>query len=363
LILPRSLHRLVMLLATLLLVIGCSATPTATALPTASADADVSRELFVTTVVPVPGVPQPAATTAPIVVPVPGVPQPAATAPPALVPGVGNLMRPAGAPIQSFRVLASYPHDPEAFTQGLVYLTDDSFYESTGLYERSSLREVDLATGEVRRSVLLNQIAPPAAGAEPHFAEGIAVFGEQIFQLTWQSGFGLIYDRASFTEQGRFSYPPPGRALPVEGWGLTDDGTRLIMSDGTANLYFVDPAATSASGVLSVLDQIAVYDEFGSVTWLNELEYINGEIYANLWKSDLIARIDPATGEVRAYIDLSELRALLPPGGNPEVLNGIAYDTASDRLFVTGKWWPTLFEIRLEPLLLHGLYLPYLEIG
>lgn len=350
-IFPRSLHRLVTLLTTLLLVIGCSAAPAAPASPTVPAGAAASREPSAATALPLPDLPQPAATAAPVV------------APPALVPGVGNLMRAAGAPIQSFRVLASYPHDPSAYTQGLVYLADDSFYESTGFWADSSLREVDLVTGEVRRSVLLNQIAPPAPGANLHFAEGIAVFGEQIFQLTWQSNFGLIYDRTSFAEQGRFSYPPPERALPIEGWGFTDDGARLIMSDGTANLYFVDPAATSSSGVLSVLDQIAVYDELGPVTQLNELEYINGEIYANLYQSDLIARIDPATGAVRAYIDLSELRALLPPGGNPEVLNGIAYDAAGDRLFVTGKWWPTLFEIRLEPLLLNGLYLPYLEMG
>lgn len=347
----RSSPRLATLLATLLLVIGCSATPAATALPTASAGADAAREQSVATAVPIPSVPLPAATAALV------------AAPPALVPGVGNQLRAAGAPVQSFRVLASYPHDPGAYTQGLVYLGDDSFYESTGYWADSSLREVALATGEVRRSVLLNQIVPPAFGADPHFAEGIAVFGEQIFQLTWQSRFGLIYDRASFAEQGRFSYPPPDRALPVEGWGLTADGARLIMSDGTAKLYFVDPAATATTGVLSVLDQIAVYDELGPVTWLNELEYSNGEIYANLWNSDLIARIDPASGAVRAYIDLSELRALLPPGGNPEVLNGIAYDAAGDRLFVTGKRWPTLFEIRLEPLMLHSLYLPYLEMG
>jgi glutaminyl-peptide cyclotransferase len=348
LISPRSLHRLATLLATLLLVVGCSATPAAPALPAAPVRPVIAHEL---TAVPVPSVPQRAATRASV------------AAPPALVPGVGNRMRAPGAPVQPFRVIASYPHDQEAYTQGLVYRADDGFYESTGYWADSSLREVALATGEVRRSVLLNQIAPPAPGADFHFAEGITVFGEQIFQLTWQSGFGVIYDRATFAEQGRFRYPPPGRNLPVEGWGLTDDGTRLIMSDGTANLYFVDPVATATSGVLNVLDQIAVYDELGPVTRLNELEYINGEIYANLYTSDMIARIDPATGAVRAYLDLSELRALLPPGGNPEVLNGIAYDAAGDRLFVTGKWWPTLFEIRLEPLALHSLYLPYVEVG
>ena len=261
-----------------------------------------------------------------------------------------------GAPLQSFQLLASYPHDPQAFTQGLIYTGGDTYYESTGYYEFSSLREVELATGQVQRQLMLSTIAPP--GTDYHFAEGIALVGTQIFQLTWQSGFGVIYNRDTFAEQGRFRYPPEERTLPREGWGLTSDGTRLIMSDGTANLYFVDPVGTAATGSLALIGQVEVRDALGPVTNLNELEYINGEIFANIWQRDLIARIDPVSGAVRAYLDLHELRALLPPGGRPEVLNGIAYDAANDQLLVTGKWWPTLFVIQLEPLAQYHLYLP-----
>lgn len=332
----RPLSRLLALLAPLLLAISCAAAPVAPAPATAEPSATALASAY-------PGI-KVVPTDAPA--PLPSVAVPAL-----------------GAPVQSFRVVASYPHDAEAYTQGLIYRADGAFYESTGLYERSSLREVDLASGELRRSVLLNDLEPPRANGALHFGEGIAVFGERIFQLTWQSGFGLVYDRASLAVQGRFSYPPPGRDLPVEGWGLTDDGTQLIMSDGTANLYFVDPEETVAAGALAVTGQITVHDQRGPVINLNELEYIDGEVYANIWQSDLIARIDPASGTVLAYLDLSELRALLPPGGQPEVLNGIAYDATGERLFVTGKLWPLLFEIQLEPLLSHSLYLPYVGMG
>ncbi|MCS6883533.1 MAG: glutaminyl-peptide cyclotransferase [Oscillochloridaceae bacterium] len=244
----------------------------------------------------------------------------------------------------SARVVRSYPHDPQAFTQGLVYLDDASFYEGTGLNGASSLRKVDLASGQVTAIFNLER---------EYFGEGIAVVGERVFQLTWRSGVGFIYTYASgaFNRVGTFTYPPAGRSLPVEGWGLTFDGARLIMSDGTASLYFVDPEATARTGTLAVTGQVEVRDDRGPVTWLNELEYVNGEVLANIWQSDRIARIDPATGRVLAYVDLSELRSLLPPAeygpSPPEVLNGIAYDAASGRLFVTGKLWPRVFEIEL----------------
>ncbi len=287
---------------------------------------------------------------------------PSATPTPVVVATVGATSPPVrqptalGAPFQSFQLLASYPHDPQAFTQGLIYTGGETYYESTGYYEFSSLREVELTTGQVQRQLMLSTIAPP--GPYYHFAEGIALVGAQIFQLTWQSGFGVIYDRDTFAEEGRFRYPPEGHTLPREGWGLASDGTRLIMSDGTANLYFVDPSVTAATGSLALIGQVEVRDALGPVTNLNELEYINGEIFANIWQRDLIARIDPVSGVVRAYLDFHELRALLPSGGRPEVLNGIAYDTANDQLLVTGKWWPTLFVIRLEPLAQYHLYLP-----
>ncbi|RRR70501.1 MAG: glutaminyl-peptide cyclotransferase [Candidatus Viridilinea halotolerans] len=297
----------------------------------------------------------PAATALP---PAPTLAPPSATAARPLVPGAGNQLRPAGAPVQSFEVLASYPHDPAAYTQGLLYVHDDTFYESTGYWEDSSLREVELATGTVRRHVMLNDRVPPPPGAQPHFAEGLALVGENLFQLTWQSGFGLIYDQATFTLQGQFRYPPDGQQLPREGWGLTTMDDQLLMSDGSANIYLIDPAATIANNELAIISRIEVHDANGPVMRLNELEYIQGELYANLWQSDLIARIDPASGRVHAYIDLSPLRALLPAGGRPEVLNGIAYDPTNDRIFVTGKWWPTLFAIRLQPVAV--VFLPHI---
>lgn len=272
---------------------------------------------------------------------------PATPSPPAALAQAPAAVPAAGEPVLDVRVLNSYPHDPLAFTQGLVYQDGDRFFEGTGLNGASSLRVVELQSGAVEALLPLE--------AE-HFGEGIAVVDDLIFQLTWQSRRGFIYTYAdgAFTRVGTFSYPPPGRQLPVEGWGLTFDGTRLIMSDGTANLYFIDPQETLRSGVLAITDQLEVRSSAGPLTWLNELEYINGEIYANIWQSERIARIDPATGRVNAYIDLSSLRALLPPAEHgpfpPEVLNGIAYDAAGNRIFVTGKRWPRLFAIDLvEP--------------
>jgi glutamine cyclotransferase len=169
------------------------------------------------------------------------------------------------------------------------------------------------------------------------FGEGIAVHGERILQLTWLNEYGYIYDRDTFDQLGRFSYP-------TEGWGLTQDGTRFIMSDGTATLYFRDLESLEVTG------QVQVHDEHGPVTCLNELEYIDGQVYANVWQTDRIAIIDPATGSVTAWIDLAgllESQGPPPSGSQPDVLNGIAYDIEGDRLFVTGKRWWRLFQIEL----------------
>jgi glutaminyl-peptide cyclotransferase len=226
--------------------------------------------------------------------------------------------------VQAYRVIRSYPHDSAAYTQGLVYV-DGVLYESTGLNGRSSVRKVRLETGEV----LARTVVDPA-----YFAEGLAEWQGKLVQLTWQSGTGFVYDRATLTLKGTFTYPG-------EGWGLTHDGKRLILSDGTATLRFLSPDSFREIG------RISVRDRGTPVPNLNELEFVRGEIYANVWHSNRIARISPATGEVLGWIDLT---GLLPRGSvsNSEaVLNGIAYDSANDRLFVTGKLWPRLFEIRV----------------
>lgn len=228
------------------------------------------------------------------------------------------------APVYIYEVVNRYPHDAGAFTQGLVF-DNGILYEGTGLYGRSSLREVDLETGHIKQIYEL-----PAQ----YFGEGITVFGDRLIQLTWKSRTGFIYDRDSLERKGDFTYA-------TEGWGLTHDGERLIMSDGTATLYFLDPVT------LSTIGHIEVYDQDTPVDRLNELEYINGRVYANVWQTDDIAVIDPVSGQVMAWLDLS---GLLPPQDHStpvDVLNGIAYDAATGRLFVTGKLWPWLFEIRL----------------
>lgn len=230
-------------------------------------------------------------------------------------------------PTFGYRVLATYPHDPGAFTQGLVYL-DGTLYEGTGSagVGPSSLRRVELATGAVQARHDLDF---------EHFGEGIAVVGDRIIQLTWQSQLAFVYDRATFRQLGTLRYPG-------EGWGLAYDGRRLIMSDGTDRLRFLDPDTFVEAGSVLVRDGGRPIDQ------LNELEYIDGQVYANVWKTDRIVRIDPATGQVTAVIDLS---GLLPAADREsfqvDVLNGIAYDAAGDRLFVTGKLWPKLFEIEL----------------
>jgi glutamine cyclotransferase len=229
--------------------------------------------------------------------------------------------------LYTYKVVDTYPHDPKAFTQGLAF--DGGFlYEGTGLYGQSTLRKVELTSGKVIRNVRL---------PKRFFGEGIAVFGQQIIQLTWRSKLGFVYGKRDFELHQSFAYP-------TEGWGLTHDGTRLIMSDGTATLHFLDPRN------FREIDRIEVFDETGPVPGLNELEYVRGEIYANVWRSDRIARIAPATGRVIGWIDLSGILPAQDRRARVDVLNGIAYDPARGRLFVTGKLWPKLFEIELLPL-------------
>ncbi len=226
----------------------------------------------------------------------------------------------------TYKVVASYPHDPAAFTQGLVYKGND-LYESTGLVGQSSLRKVDLETGEVQKIRSL-----PA----PFFGEGIAVIGDSIFQLTWQSHVGFVYNKDTFEEIRQFLYS-------TEGWGITDDGKRLIMSDGTAKLRYLDPQTLEVTGYIDVYGAPA---SIGNLR-LNELEYVQGEIFANVWPTDYILIIDPATGRVKGWTSLAGILDTRSPGLKVDVLNGIAYDARNDRLFVTGKLWPWLFEIKL----------------
>jgi glutamine cyclotransferase len=226
----------------------------------------------------------------------------------------------------TYRIVHTYPHDPQAYTQGLVFV-DGHLYESTGLNGRSSLRMVDLETGRVLQS---------APVPSQYFAEGLAAWGSTLVQLTWQSHVVFVYDRFSFRLLRTMHYPG-------DGWGLTEDGRSLILSDGTATLHFLDPQT------LREIRHVVVKDRGAAVTELNELEYVRGQIYANVWHTDRIARIAPATGQVLGWIDLT---GLLAPGevSDPEaVLNGIAYEAARDRLFVTGKLWPKLFEIKVVP--------------
>jgi glutaminyl-peptide cyclotransferase len=222
-----------------------------------------------------------------------------------------------------YRVVRVYPHDPSAFTQGLVF-RDGFLYESTGLEGKSTLRKVRLETGEV---VEQRRIDPQ------YFAEGLADLGERLFQLTWRSEVGFVYGLRDFEPQRTFSYGG-------EGWGLASDAKRLIMSDGTATLRFIDAESLRETGRLQVTDQGR------PVPNLNELEVVKGQIFANVWQSDDIVAIAPSDGRVVGRVDLT---GLLPSDDRPgtDVLNGIAWDRERDRLFVTGKWWPKLFEIQL----------------
>ena len=225
-----------------------------------------------------------------------------------------------------YQIANMYPHDPNAFTQGLIFV-DGKLYEGTGQEGQSSLREVELQTGQV-----LKKVDVP----EPYFGEGITLLNNKIYQLTWQHHVGFIYDAQKFEQIGKFNYDG-------EGWGLTTDGHSLILSDGSNRIRFIDPDS------FRVTKAIAVLDGGTPVKKLNELEYVNGEIYANIWHDQRIVTIDPQTGRVTGSIDLT---GLLQPGDvhDPEaVLYGIAYDPAGKRLFVTGKLWPRIFEIKITP--------------
>jgi glutaminyl-peptide cyclotransferase len=221
-----------------------------------------------------------------------------------------------------YRIVRSHPHDPGAFTQGLT-IADDQLYEGTGLHGQSSLRRVDLPTGAVLQQVDLDG---------RYFGEGIAVVGDRIVQLTYQTGVGFVYDRKTFTKLREFTYPG-------EGWGLTYDGQRLIMSDGSDTLRFWHPETLEEQGRLRVRDGgMAVED-------INELEYVDGALYANIWQQDRIARIDPATGIVTAWIDMSNLLTATERSRGVDVLNGIAHDPKTGHFLVTGKLWPWVFEV------------------
>jgi glutamine cyclotransferase len=222
------------------------------------------------------------------------------------------------------RVVRVFPHDGKAYTQGLAY-AEGFLYEGTGKYGESTVRKVDLETGNVVQSHELDRRL---------FGEGITIWNGRLFQLTWRSRLGIVYDQATFREQQRFRYDG-------EGWGVTHDGTHLIMSDGSSTLRFLDPQT------FRVVRRLLVHSQGRRVSNLNELEYIHGEIFANIWYKDYIARISPKTGEVTGWLDL---RQLMPRRADREaVLNGIAYDAEGDRLFVTGKNWPRLFEIQMVP--------------
>lgn len=225
----------------------------------------------------------------------------------------------------SYKVVHTYPHDPEAFTQGLFY-HNGLLYEGTGQETGSSLREVELETGRVLRQ---HNLEPSL------FGEGITLYNDRIYQVTWTNKVGFVYNRSDFRLINKIYYQ-------TQGWGLTTIEKRIIMSDGSNIIYFHEPE------VFDAVSRIEVYDDEKKVDQLNELEYIDGEIWANIWQSDLIARIDPATGRVNSYIDLS---SLFPESKrrevNADVLNGIAYDHVGKRLFVTGKRWPRLYEIKI----------------
>ncbi|WP_206028706.1 glutaminyl-peptide cyclotransferase [Thalassoroseus pseudoceratinae] len=224
------------------------------------------------------------------------------------------------APVVGYRIVNEFPHDANAFTQGLV-ITDGVLLEGTGQYGQSSLREVDLKSGRVLRQ---QPLSPRV------FGEGITVMGDRIYQLTWKSGICFVYDAKTLQPVDRFRYRG-------QGWGITHDGTHLILSDGGYNLEFIDPKT------FKTIRRIRVIDGRRRIDNLNELEYINGEIWANIWHSDYIARIDPKTGTVNSWVNLTGLHPRRPH--REAVLNGIAWDEQSKRLFVTGKNWGKLFEV------------------
>jgi glutamine cyclotransferase len=225
----------------------------------------------------------------------------------------------------NYEVLNTYPHDPAAYLQGLVW-HDNGFYESTGLYGRSTLRRVEFPSGKVVKSIDLDSTL---------FGEGLALVGDHLVQLTWQTHRGLVYDRETFRLVREFSYE-------TEGWGLAFDGKNLILSDGSSTLTYIDPQTYEPVRKLRVMMNGRPMSE------INELEFIEGELWANVWQTDLILIIDPATGKVKSFLNLASIRPASERKGTEDVLNGIAYDSERKRIFVTGKLWPRLFEIRIK---------------
>ncbi len=306
----RALLVLFVALACATMVLSCASAPT-----------PPEPIVAVSATPPVTETPSPTATPTPAPTETPSL---TATPTPSLTETPAPPATPASIPVCTVRIVNTFPHDRAAFTQGLLF-ENGSLYEGTGLNGQSTLRRVDLVSGEVLQAISL----PPE-----YFGEGISIWENRIVQLTWQSGLGFVYDVESFELLATFHYV-------TEGWGITHDGSRLIMSDGTPWLHFWDPNTYVETG------SVSVHDNAGPVTRLNELEFVHGMVLANVWKTSLIAVIDPQTGQITAWIDL---QGLLGPEDLVEpvdVLNGIAYDAAGERLFVTGKLWPKLFEIEL----------------
>ncbi|EFK59743.1 glutaminyl-peptide cyclotransferase [Sphingobacterium spiritivorum] len=236
------------------------------------------------------------------------------------------LIVPESAKQYGFEIINTFPHDTSAFTQGLEF-ADGIFYESTGRYGLSSLRKVEVNTGKVLKKLDLDS---------KYFGEGMTIFGNKIVLLTWENNMGLVFDKATFNQTGTFNYENS-----KEGWGLTNDGQRLIKSDGSNKLYFLNPETYKEEG------SIGVYDENGAVEQLNELEYIDGKVYANVYQKDIIVIIDPKTGAVTGQINLVGMYTNPQRQSFDNELNGIAYDKAGKRLFLTGKKWNQLFEVKL----------------
>jgi glutaminyl-peptide cyclotransferase len=225
--------------------------------------------------------------------------------------------------LYTYQIIKTHPHDTSAFTEGLVF-DEGVLYESIGEYGSSSLRQVNLEDGVVQQEVLL---------PKQYFGEGLTAVNDSLVQLTWQNKIGFIYNKETFSLIGNFSYSS-------EGWGLTFNGNDLIMSDGTSKLTFLDPVT------FQIVGQVNVQDGNTSITNINELEYVNGDVYANIWMQQKIVIINPQTGTVKGWIDLTEI---YQPNNLDDVLNGIAYDSQTNRLLITGKDWPNLYEITIKP--------------
>jgi glutamine cyclotransferase len=225
-----------------------------------------------------------------------------------------------------YKVVRTYPHDRQSFTQGLVY-QEGLIYEGTGLYGRSAILRWDLKTGNVLKKLRL---------PDKYFGEGITLFEDKLIELTWKSKVGFVYSKDTFTPRTQFRYP-------MEGWGLTHDGKRLILSDGTATLHFLDPNTYAEIG------RLEVRNDGRPIRNINELEFIDGQIYANVWPSDMIVTISPKTGRITGMIDMVGLYSDPGPRDSDAVLNGIAYMPETRHLLVTGKLWPKLYEIELLP--------------